>query len=213
VLLVSLLLLLLLHTTTYYCREKLAKASAETYRRIRTNMGEIIKTANWKHARGVGFTEEHIRMFFRLQRLSCYFAKLVESKACPLWALDADDVSADVSSGDVVANGTGGASPVVARSSESLRRFARADLDAVFSSQYVQSGTFGAEAQGIENSVKGVGHALRALHKRMDEVKLFRHDSAEAIEADSKLFLSEYFLRCIGELGQCSTVYRVHTVV
>lgn len=31
------------------------------------------------------------------------------------------------------------------------------DLDRVFASQYVQSGTFGAEAQGIENSVKGVG--------------------------------------------------------
>ena len=50
-------------------REKLAKASAETYRRIRTNMSEIIKTANWKHARGVGFTEEHIRMFFRFDKL------------------------------------------------------------------------------------------------------------------------------------------------
>jgi hypothetical protein len=172
-------------------------------------MGEIIKTANWKHARGVGFTEEHIRMFFRLQRLSCYFAKLVESKACPLWALDADDVSSDVS-GDVA---NGGASPVVARSAESLRRFARADLDAVFSSQYVQSGTFGAEAQGIENSVKGVGHALRALHKRMDEVKLFRHDSAEAIEADSKLFFSEYFLRCIGELGEYSFIHSIYCVL
>lgn len=33
----------------------------------------------------------------------------------------------------------------------------RQDLDRVFASQYVQTGTFGAEAQGIENSVKGVG--------------------------------------------------------
>jgi hypothetical protein len=155
-------------------QEKLALASAETYRRLRTNMNEIIKTANWKHARGVGFTEEHIRMFFRLQRLSCYFAKLVESRARPVWALGED------------------ASP---------RSFARSDLDKIFSSQYVQAGTFGAEAQGIENSVKGVGHALRSLNRRMDEVKLYYHASPEEMEKGSATFFHEYFLRCIGELG------------
>lgn len=37
------------------------------------------------------------------------------------------------------------------------------DLDRVFASQYVQSGTFGAEAQGIENSVKGVGWVSKRL--------------------------------------------------
>ncbi|CAM9397615.1 unnamed protein product, partial [Phaeothamnion confervicola] len=155
-------------------REKLAIASSETYKRIRCNMSEIIKTANWKHARGVGFTEEHIRMFFRLQRLSCYFSKLLESRAHPLWALD-DPIDP--------------------------RKFARSDLDRIFSSQYVQAGTFGAEAQGIENSVKGVGHALKSLHRRMDEAKLFYHDQPEQTEAVSKVFFQEYFLRCIGELG------------
>lgn len=43
------------------------------------------------------------------------------------------------------------------------------DLDRVFASQYVQSGTFGAEAQGIENSVKGVGWvsaSISAAHQR-----------------------------------------------
>lgn len=38
-------------------REKLAIASAETYKTLRTDMSEIIKTSDWKHARGVGFTE------------------------------------------------------------------------------------------------------------------------------------------------------------
>ncbi|CAM9536665.1 unnamed protein product [Chrysoparadoxa australica] len=161
-------------TTDPKTREKLAIASSETYRRIRANMSEIIKTANWKHARGVGFTEEHIRMFFRLQRLSCYFAKLVESKAAPLWALN---------------------EPI------ELEKFARGELDRIFSSQYVQAGTFGAEAQGIENSVKGVGHALRSLHRRMDEVKLFHHDEPQLIETQSAKFFHEYYLRCIGELG------------
>ncbi|CAM9205957.1 unnamed protein product, partial [Scytosiphon promiscuus] len=103
-------------------REKLAIASSETYKMLRADMSEIIKTSDWKRARGVGFTE----------RLTVYFAKLLESEAHPLWALD---------------------DPIDPRS------FARQDLDRVFASQYVQSGTFGAEAQGIENSVKGVGWA------------------------------------------------------
>lgn len=34
------------------------------------------------------FTQKQIRMFFRLQRLTVYFAKLLESEAHPLWALD-----------------------------------------------------------------------------------------------------------------------------
>lgn len=38
-------------------REKLAIASAETYKTLRNDMDEIIKTSDWKHARGVGFTE------------------------------------------------------------------------------------------------------------------------------------------------------------
>lgn len=38
-------------------REKLAIASAETYKMLRTDMSEIIKTSDWKRARGVGFTE------------------------------------------------------------------------------------------------------------------------------------------------------------
>lgn len=38
-------------------REKLAIASAETYKMVRTDMSEIIKTSDWKRARGVGFTE------------------------------------------------------------------------------------------------------------------------------------------------------------
>lgn len=155
-------------------REKLAVAAADTYHRIKSNMSEIIKTANWKHARGVGFTEEHTRMFFRLQRLSCYFAKLLESKACPIWAI------------------TGDPDP---------RGFARKDLDKIFASQYVQTGTFGAEAQGIENSVKGVGHVLRSLNKRLDEVKMFYHDAPDKVEETTAIFFSEYFLRCIGELG------------
>lgn len=40
---------------------------------------------------------------------------------------------------------------------DSLPMLDRQDLDRLFASQYVQAGTFGAEAQGIENSVKGVG--------------------------------------------------------
>ncbi|CAM9431718.1 unnamed protein product, partial [Discosporangium mesarthrocarpum] len=145
-------------------REKLAIASCETYKHIRTDMDEIIKTANWRHARGVGFTE----------RLSCYFAKLLESKAHPLWGFD-----------------------------EPLdpRQFARQDLNRIFSSQYVQAGTFGVEAQGIENSIKGVGHALKSLHRRLDEAKLFFHDAPERITETSCVFFQEYFLRCIGELG------------
>ncbi len=154
--------------------EKLAIASSETYRHIRMNMGEVIKTANWKHARAVGFTREHIRMFFRLQRLTCYFVKLVENRVLPAWAI---------------------VQPVNAR------EFARADLDQIFSSQYVQAGTFGAEAQGIENTVKGVGHVLKSLHKRMDEVKLYYHDSRKYMEGTAAIFFQEYYLRCIGELG------------
>lgn len=38
-------------------RQKLAIASAETYKALRKDMDEIIKTSDWKHARGVGFTE------------------------------------------------------------------------------------------------------------------------------------------------------------
>ena len=38
-------------------REKLAIASAETYKALRKDMDEIVKTSDWKHARGVGFTE------------------------------------------------------------------------------------------------------------------------------------------------------------
>ncbi len=154
--------------------EKLAIGSGEAYRHIRMNMGEIIKTANWKHARAVGFTREHIRMFFRLQRLTCYFAKLVENRVMPAWAIE---------------------QPV------NPREFARADLDKIFSSQYVQAGTFGAEAQGIENTVKGVGHVLKSLHRRMDEVKLYYHDSTKDMEDTAAIFFQEYYLRCIGELG------------
>ena len=44
------------------------------------------------------------------------------------------------------------------------------DLDRVFSSQYVQSGTFGAEAQGIENSVKGVGWVRVGLCSKIDTI-------------------------------------------
>lgn len=46
---------------------------------------------------------------------------------------------------------------------DSLRNFSSPvqDLDKIFASQYVQSGAFGAEAQGIENSVKGVGWVSR----------------------------------------------------
>ncbi|CAM9937944.1 unnamed protein product [Sphacelaria rigidula] len=127
-------------------------------------MDEIIKTSDWRKARGVGFTE----------RLSVYFAKLLESNAHPLWGFD-DPIDP--------------------------RGFAREDLDKIFASQYVQSGAFGAEAQGIENSVKGVGWALKALHRRLDEVKLFYHNSAEDIVETSRIFVQEYFLRCTGELG------------
>lgn len=42
-------------------REKLAVASSETYKVIRTDMDEIIKTSDWRKARGVGFTEVYIR--------------------------------------------------------------------------------------------------------------------------------------------------------
>lgn len=38
-------------------REKLAIASAETYKMLRADMSEIIKTSDWKRARGVGFTD------------------------------------------------------------------------------------------------------------------------------------------------------------
>lgn len=38
-------------------REKLAIASAETYKMLRSDMSEIIKTSDWKRARGVGFTD------------------------------------------------------------------------------------------------------------------------------------------------------------
>lgn len=38
-------------------REKLAIASAETYKVLRADMSEIIKTSDWRRARGVGFTE------------------------------------------------------------------------------------------------------------------------------------------------------------
>ncbi|CAM9454595.1 unnamed protein product, partial [Pylaiella littoralis] len=155
-------------------REKLAIASAETYRMIRTDMSEIIKTSDWKRARGVGFTE----------RLSVYFAKLLESKAHPLWGFD-DPIDP--------------------------RAFAREDLDRVFASQYVQSGTFGAEAQGIENSVKGVGWALKSLNRRLDETKLFYHHSPENISSTSGIFFQEYFLRCTGELGahvMCDNILR-----
>ncbi|CAM9405507.1 unnamed protein product, partial [Ectocarpus sp. 4 AP-2014] len=155
-------------------REKLAIASAETYKLLRADMSEIIKTSDWKRARGVGFTEKQIRMFFRLQRMSVYFAKLLESKAHPLWGLD---------------------NPI------DPTGFARQDLDRVFSSQYVQSGTFGAEAQGIENSVKGVGWALKSLNRRLDETKLFYNNSPEDIVKTSRMFFQEYFLRCTGELG------------
>ncbi|CAM9190588.1 unnamed protein product [Ectocarpus sp. 13 AM-2016] len=145
-------------------REKLAIASAETYKMLRADMSEIIKTSDWKRARGVGFTE----------RMSVYFAKLLESKAHPLWGLD---------------------NPI------DPTGFARQDLDRVFSSQYVQSGTFGAEAQGIENSVKGVGWALKSLNRRFDETKLFYNNSPEDIVKTSRMFFQEYFLRCTGELG------------
>lgn len=37
---------------------------------------------------GTDPSQKQIRMFFRLQRLSVYFAKLLESKAHPLWGLD-----------------------------------------------------------------------------------------------------------------------------
>lgn len=37
---------------------------------------------------GVLVLQKQIRMFFRLQRMSVYFAKLLESKAHPLWGLD-----------------------------------------------------------------------------------------------------------------------------
>ncbi len=154
--------------------EKLAIASSETYRHIIMNMGEIVKTSNWKHARAVGFTREHIRMFFRLQRLTCYFAKLIENKVKPAWSIK---------------------QPV------DPREFARADLDKIFSSQYVQAGTFGAEAQGIENTVKGVGHALKSVRRRLDEVKLYYHDSRKDMEDTAAVFFQEYYLRCIGELG------------
>ncbi len=154
--------------------EKVAIASSETYHHIRMNMGEIVKTSNWKHARAVGFTRGHIRMFFRLQRLTCYFAKLVENKVMPAWSIK---------------------QPV------DPREFAKADLDKIFSSQYVQAGTFGAEAQGIENTVKGVGHALKSVHRRMDEVKLYYHDSPKDMEDTAAIFFQEYYLRCIGELG------------
>eukprot|EP00752_Nemacystus_decipiens_P011328 g10066.t1 len=109
-----------------------------------------------------------------LQRMSVYFAKLLESKAHPLWGFD-DPIDP--------------------------RGFAREDLDRLFSSQYVQSGTFGAEAQGIENSVKGIGWALKSLNRRLDETKLFYHNSPEEISNTSRIFFQEYFLRCTGELG------------
>lgn len=38
-------------------REKIAIASAETYKTLRSDMSEIIKTSDWRRARGVGFTE------------------------------------------------------------------------------------------------------------------------------------------------------------
>lgn len=38
-------------------REKLAIASAETYKMLRADMSEIITTSDWKRARGVGFTD------------------------------------------------------------------------------------------------------------------------------------------------------------
>lgn len=38
-------------------REKLAIASAETYKMLRADMSEIIKTSDWRRARGVGFTD------------------------------------------------------------------------------------------------------------------------------------------------------------
>lgn len=38
-------------------REKLAIASSETYKMLRADMSEIIKTSDWRRARGVGFNE------------------------------------------------------------------------------------------------------------------------------------------------------------
>lgn len=45
-------------------REKLATASSETYKTIRADMSEIIKTSDWRKARGIGFTEVCDVIFF-----------------------------------------------------------------------------------------------------------------------------------------------------
>lgn len=59
-------------------REKLAIASTETYKMLRADMSEIIKTSDWKRARGVGFTEVQVAVVeqSKAEKKSCSAARL-----------------------------------------------------------------------------------------------------------------------------------------
>ncbi len=59
------------------------KTGMSQWNRLKQVVSVVCAPPTWLAA-----SQKQIRMFFRLQRLSVYFAKLLESKAYPLWGFD-----------------------------------------------------------------------------------------------------------------------------
>jgi len=99
--------------------------------------------------------------------------RLIELKPLPVWSLELPD-----------------------EAKPDPRPFARRDLVSIFCSEVEQ-----VELNAIEACIIGIDKALLRLRRRLDEILLYFNDDVASLEHAALAVFSEYYLRCVSELG------------